>query len=63
MTTRVSAYQSVGYDAATSRMTIALKQGRNYDFCGMPPDVHQGFMNAGSVGAYYDRVIRDRYLC
>ncbi|UTH38850.1 KTSC domain-containing protein [Pseudomonas sp. KHPS1] len=44
-------------------MKITFKQGRTYDFCGVPPEVHQGLMNARSMGAYYDRVIRDRYQC
>ncbi|OOW07260.1 KTSC domain-containing protein [Pseudomonas sp. MF6396] len=52
-----------GYDAATRRMKIAFKQGRSYDFCGVPPEVHQGLMKAASVGAHFDRVIRDRYQC
>ncbi len=60
---RSSAITAVGYDATTRRMKITFKQGRTYDFCGVPPEVHQGLMNAGSVGAYYDRVIKDRYQC
>ena len=44
-------------------MKIAFRRGRTYDLCGVPPEVYQGLVNAGSVGAYYDRVIRDRYQC
>jgi hypothetical protein len=54
---------AIGYDAVTRRMKITFKQGRTYDFCGVPPEVHEGLMSAGSIGAYYDRVIRDRYQC
>lgn len=60
---RSSAIAAVGYDPATRRMKIAFKQGRTYDFCGVPLEVYQGLINAGSVGSYYDRVIRDRYQC
>ncbi len=60
---RSSAITAVGYDAATRRMKIAFKQGRTYDFCGVPPEVYHGLMNAASVGAYYDRIIRGRYQC
>lgn len=60
---RSSAIAAVGYDSATRRMKIAFKQGRTYDFCGVPLEVHQGLMNASSIGSYYDRVIRDRYQC
>ncbi|MBD8614320.1 KTSC domain-containing protein [Pseudomonas putida] len=58
-----SAMTAVGYDASTLRMRITFKQGRSYDFCGVPPQIHAGLMSAGSKGAYYDRVIRDRYQC
>ncbi|AUF96919.1 KTSC domain-containing protein [Pseudomonas sp. 02C 26] len=60
---RSSAITAVGYDAATRRMKIAFKQGRTYDYCGVPSEVYQGLINARSVGTYYDRVIRDRYQC
>lgn len=58
-----SAITAVGYDPTTKRMKITFKQGRTYDFCGVPPEVHQGLMSASSKGGYYDRVIRDRYQC
>lgn len=60
---RSSVITAVGYDAVARRIKITFKQGRTYDFCGVPPEVHQGLMNAGPKGAYYDRVIRDRYQC
>lgn len=60
---RSTAISSVGYDATTRMMKITFKQGRTYDFCRVPPEVHRGLMSAPSVGAYYDRVIKDRYQC
>lgn len=60
---RSSAITAVGYDPLTRRMKITFKQGRTYDFCGVPPEVHQGLLKAGSKGTYYDRIIRDRYQC
>ena len=60
---RSSAITAVGYDPVTRQMKIIFKQGRTYDFCGVPPDIYQNLMNAGSLGAYYDRVIRDRFQC
>lgn len=58
-----SAITAVGYDAATGRMKITFKQGRTYDFCHVPSQVHQGLMNAVSKGSYFDKVIKDRYQC
>lgn len=60
---RSSAISAIGYDPATRRMKITFKQGHTYDFCGVPPEVYEGLLNASSVGSYYDRVIRDRYRC
>ncbi len=58
-----SAIKAVGYDPVTGRMKIMFKQGRTYDYCGVPPNIHQGLMAAGSKGTYFDRMIRDRYQC
>ncbi|CAI8810058.1 KTSC domain-containing protein [Pseudomonas soli] len=60
---RSSAISAVGYDATTRRLKITFKQGRTYDFCRVPLEVYQGLINAPSVGAYYDSVIKDRYEC
>ncbi|MDF5779485.1 KTSC domain-containing protein [Pseudomonas syringae] len=54
---------AVGYDPATRRMSIRFQQGHSYDFCNVPPAIHQGLMSAGSKGSYYSRYIRDRYRC
>lgn len=58
-----TAITAVGYDATTGRMRITFNQGRTYDFCRVPAQVHQGLMNAASKGSYFDRVIKDRYQC
>ncbi|ETK17017.1 hypothetical protein H097_18157 [Pseudomonas sp. FH4] len=60
---RSDAMTSVGYDAATKRMRIRFQQGHSYDFCNVPPTIHQGLMSASSKGSYYNRYIRDRYQC
>ncbi|MDP9526140.1 KTSC domain-containing protein [Pseudomonas protegens] len=54
---------AVGYDPATRRMRIRFEQGHSYDFCGVPPAIHNGLMAAMSKGTYYNRHIRDRYRC
>ncbi|MFK3606767.1 KTSC domain-containing protein [Pseudomonas fluorescens] len=58
-----TAITAVGYDPATGRMKITFKQGRTYDYCRVPPNIHQGLMGAGSKGTYFDRMIKDRYQC
>jgi hypothetical protein len=60
---RSEAMNAVGYDAGTRRMRISFQQGHSYDFCNVPPTIHQGLMAAPSKGTYYNRYIRDRYQC
>ena len=60
---RSSAMTAVGYDPATRRMRIRFEQGHPYDFCGVPPAIHNGLMAALSKGSYYNQHIRDRYQC
>ncbi|WP_457363730.1 KTSC domain-containing protein [Pseudomonas sp. TE3610] len=54
---------AVGYDAATGQLRIMFKQGRSYDYCRVPAQIHEGLMRAGSKGTYFDRYIKDRYQC
>ncbi|WP_370004330.1 KTSC domain-containing protein [Pseudomonas sp. N2-3-1-14] len=57
------AMTAVGYDAGSKRMRIRFQQGHAYDFCNVPPSIHEGLMSAASKGSYYNRYIRDRYQC
>ncbi|WP_457285246.1 KTSC domain-containing protein [Pseudomonas fragi] len=54
---------AVGYDAGSRRMKIRFQQGHTYDFCNVPPSIHEQLMSATSKGSYYNRHIRDRYQC
>jgi len=58
-----SAITAVGYDTATGRMKITFKQGRTYDYCRVPANIHQSLMDAVSKGTYFDRAIKNRYQC
>lgn len=54
-----SAIRAVGYDGYT--LTVEFHSGRIYDHPGVPCSVYVEFMNATSMGAYYNRHIRGRY--
>jgi len=58
-----SAILAVGYDSNTGQMKITFKQGRTYDFCRVPSQVHKGLMEAASKGSYFDKFIKDQYQC
>lgn len=49
---------SVGYDPKTSTLEIEFHDGGIYQYSGVPPEVHQGLMNAASKGSYLDQNIK-----
>ncbi|WP_183627718.1 KTSC domain-containing protein [Novosphingobium sediminicola] len=58
-----SAIKRAEYDDATGRLTIWFPQGHSYDYCGVPPEIWQGLLSAGSPGRYFNAFIADRYHC
>ena len=54
-----SAIAAVGYDGYI--LTVEFTSGRVYDHPGVPEWVYHEFMNAASMGAYYNRHIRGKY--
>ncbi|MDT8339826.1 MAG: KTSC domain-containing protein [Sulfurimonas sp.] len=57
------AISHIGYDSNTKQMKITFKQGRTYDYCGVPQNIFDGFLNASSIGRYYYNYINDNYNC
>lgn len=58
-----SAITAIGYDAETMRMRVRFTQGHAYDFCRVPAEIFQAFLNSYSKGGFYNDHIRDRYQC
>ncbi|AKF24687.1 hypothetical protein YH65_04260 [Sulfurovum lithotrophicum] len=58
-----SAISYIGYDSATMKMKITFKQSKTYDYCNVPQNVFDDFLNASSQGIYYDLHIKDKYNC
>jgi hypothetical protein len=54
-----SAIAAVGYDGYT--LSVQFHTGRIYDHPGVPLWVYMEFMNASSLGEYYNRNIRGKY--
>lgn len=55
------ALATVGYDEATHTLEITFKDGRVYEYDGVPPKVHFELMTAASKGTYFQDYIRDVY--
>lgn len=52
---------SVGYDAAAAQLEVEFHSGRVYRFEQVPESVHAWLLRTPSKGAYFNRMIRDRY--
>jgi hypothetical protein len=42
-----------GYHAASRVLVVAFKSGGQWEYPGVPPEVHQGFIEAESKGSYF----------
>jgi len=56
-----SAINAIGYDNGS--MKITFNQGKTYNYCNVPKTVFDDFLNASSVGRYYDLNIKNKYNC
>ena len=52
---------SVGYDDASRVLEIEFRTGRIYQFEGVPRGVYDWFLRTPSKGAYFARMINNRY--
>jgi hypothetical protein len=49
---------AVGYDNDSATLRIQFLHGGSYDYYGVPSDVYDGLMGAGSKGTYFDQNIK-----
>jgi len=49
---------AVGYDPDTAILRVEFLKGGLYEYQGVPVDVHEGLMNAGSKGQYFNQFIK-----
>jgi len=52
---------SVGYDRLRLVLEIELVNGHVYQYLDVPEEVHTALIEAPSLGAFFNREIRDRY--
>ena len=51
----------IGYDEKNQALEIAFRNGGVYRYAGLPPEIHEGLMNAESHGTYFNQNIKDKY--
>ncbi|WP_420853676.1 KTSC domain-containing protein [Sphingomonas beigongshangi] len=56
-----SAMHRVEYDAIAGRLDIWFNDSGRYSYFGVPVDVYNQLLAAGSKGAFFNNHIRDRY--
>lgn len=49
---------SVGYDAETLTLEIEFHHGTVYQYFGVPPEIYEGLINAGSKGTFFNQTIK-----
>lgn len=48
---------SVGYDMETATLRVEFLKGAIYDYYGVPSDLYEGLLYAGSKGGYHRQYI------
>lgn len=61
ITVESSMIHAVGYDAETRTLEVVFNKGNIYRYQDVPPEVHEGLMNAESKGRYMRANIIDVY--
>jgi KTSC domain-containing protein len=56
-----SMIQAVGYDADARVLEVLFNSGKTYLYEGVPPEIHQGLLDAASKGQYMNAHIIDVY--
>jgi hypothetical protein len=55
---------SIGYDPISLVLEVEFKNGRIYEYHGVPGNVNSGLMNAASHGRYFNQYVRNAgYVC
>lgn len=58
-----SVIQSIDYEIEHSRLTVTFTSGRVYEYYMVPAAVASAFKNALSKGTFFNKRIRDKYIC
>lgn len=58
-----SVIQSIDYEIVHSRLTVTFTTGRAYEYYMVPVAIASAFRNALSKGTFFNKRIRDKYIC
>jgi hypothetical protein len=49
---------SVGYESDSATLEVEFLNGAIYQYFGVPEDIYQGLMNAGSKGSFLSQAVK-----
>jgi hypothetical protein len=52
---------SVGYVAESETLEVEFKNGLVYEYYNVPQFLHERMMQAGSIGSFFNREIKNNY--
>jgi len=55
--------ESIGYDAAEGMLEVEFKGGAVYQYTGIPQELYAELCEAGSVGSFIHRRIKNAFAC
>jgi hypothetical protein len=58
-----SSVAAIGYDTASFILEVQFHNGQVYRYFDVPPAAHRLLMNAPSIGAFVNTVIKPRFDC
>ncbi len=58
-----SVVRAIDYEIAHSRLTVTFTTGRVYEYYMVPAAIASAFKNAMSKGTFFNKRIRDHYVC
>jgi KTSC domain len=53
--------KSIGYDESVGVLRLEFRSGAVYDFFGVPEEVHGALLQAPSIGACFNEMVRARF--
>jgi len=56
-----TAIARAGYDAARRTLTLEYRNGRIYDYFGVPPELYKQLLSADSAGEFVNLEIKPNY--
>jgi hypothetical protein len=58
-----SVIEKLDYEPQHSRLTVTFTSGRVYQYYMVPATIASAFRNAVSKGTFFNKCIRDKYVC